>query len=131
MRGRPSPARLPRHPRLRPSRPSRQAKVRPEVQARLDDAPGAVDLLEAMDLMLTFTVQKRRASYRLADCLIELDDLPLIGCFVEIEVPAESDVAEMAARLGLPGPPITEHYVNLLAAACKKAGLPADGATFE
>ena len=114
-----------------PGRPSARAKIRHEVQARLDDAPGAVELLEAMDLMLTFTVQKRRASYRLAGCLIELDELPLIGCFVEIEAPREGDIAEMATRLGIEGPPITDHYVALMAAACKQAGLPVNGATFE
>ena len=92
---------------------------------------GTVDLLEAMDLILTFTVQKRRASYRLADCLIELDELPLLGCFVEIEAAGESDIAEMAGRLGIESPPITDHYVNLLAAACIQAGRPPNGVTFD
>lgn len=114
-----------------PPRPSGSAKIRREIQARLDDAPGLVEVLAAMGLAPCFTVQKRRASYRLAPCLIELDELPLIGCFVEIEAPCEKDIAEMCRRLGLDGPPITDHYVNLVTAACKRADRPCTGATFD
>lgn len=113
------------------ARTSALAKVRHEVQTRLDDAPGVLAVLEAMGLAPTFTVQKRRASYRLDDCLVELDELPLLGCFVEIEAPREGDIAAMARRLGLDGAPITDHYVNLLIAACGAAGRPATGATFD
>ena len=114
-----------------PGRLSSEAKIRREVEVRLDDAPGVVELLDAMGLTLTFTVQKRRAGYRLAPCQIELDELPLIGRFVEIEAPREADIAAMRRRLGIEGPPITDHYVNLLAAACKQAGRPSNGATFD
>ena len=100
-----------------PGRLSSQAKIRREIQVRLDDAPAVVELLEAMGLTLTFTVQKRRAGYRLPPCLIELDELPMIGRFVEIEAPSEGDIAAMCRRLGIETPPITDHYVNLLIAA--------------
>jgi len=113
------------------ARTSTRVKVRHEVQARLDDGPGVQAVLDAMGLAPTFTVQKRRASYRLDDGLVELDELPLLGCFVEIEAPREQAVAAMARRLGLDGPPITDHYVNLLIAACKAAGRPPTGATFD
>jgi len=108
-----------------------RAKVRPEVEVRLDDAAEVVELLEAMGLGVTFTVQKRRATYRLGESLVALDELPLIGCFVEIEAPRQGAVAAAAGRLGIHAPPITDHYVNLLIAACKQAGLPTTGATFD
>ena len=114
-----------------PGPTSKAAKVRQEVQVRLDDEAAVVEVLRAMGLAATFTVQKRRASYRLGGCLVELDELPLIGCFVEIEVPHEKAIAAMCLRLGIDGPPITDHYINLLIAACKQARLPATGVTFD
>jgi len=108
-----------------------KAKVRQEVQVRLDDEAAVVEVLGAMGLSPTFTVQKRRASYRLGGCLVELDELPLIGCFVEIEAPRENAIAAMCDRLGIDGPPITDHYINLLIAACKRAGRPPTGVTFD
>ena len=114
-----------------PGPPSTCAKVRREIQARLDDAGGVVDVLEAMGLQPCFTVQKRRASYRLAPCLVELDELPLIGCFVEIEAPRAGEIARMCRRLGIEGPPIVESYMSLLTAACGRSASPCQGATFD
>ena len=113
------------------ARASTRAKIRHEMQTRLDDEPGVLAVLEAMGLAPTFAVQKRRASYRLGDCLVELDELPLLGCFVEIEAPREEDIPATARRLGIVGEPIIDHYVNLLIAACRAAGKPATGATFD
>jgi len=114
-----------------PGPTSKAAKVRQEVQTRLDDEAAVVEVLVAMGLAATFTVQKRRASYRLDGCEIELDELPLIGCFVEIEAPRESVIATMADRLGIEGPAITDHYISMLISACAEAGKPATGVLFD
>jgi adenylate cyclase class IV len=60
-------------------------------------------------------LQKRRASYRVADVLVELDELPRIGRFVEIEADSDRQVTDWADRLGLGDQPITESYFALLA----------------
>ncbi|MBS3733342.1 MAG: class IV adenylate cyclase [Phycisphaerae bacterium] len=110
------PPRLPASSRDRSSG-VRRAKVRRELQTHLDDPEAVCELFEAMGLRRTMTVQKRRATYRLRRCMIELDELPVIGRYVEIEAPSERKLDAMRRRLNLPGEPITDHYLNLLARA--------------
>ncbi|MFW6133331.1 MAG: class IV adenylate cyclase [Planctomycetota bacterium] len=101
--------------------PNRSAKVRREVQTHLDNPDAVRELFEAMGLQRSLTVQKRRATYRLGRCLIELDELPVVGRYVEVEAPGEEALDAMRRRLRLPGEPITDHYVNLLTAAAGRA----------
>jgi adenylate cyclase class IV len=53
---------------------------------------------------------------------VELDELPHLGCFVEIEGPDEQSVLAVRDRLGLAGPGITKSYLAMLDAHC--GGLP-------
>jgi adenylate cyclase class 2 len=108
-----------------------RAKVRPEVQARLD-APGAAqEIMRAMGLEVAVRLQKRRTTYRLGECLVLLDELPLAGRFVEIEAPSEDAVRRAGERLGLEGQPITDHYVALVLAECRKRGHDGGEITFD
>lgn len=97
-----------------PAGESKLAKIRREVQTRLDDCGAVEELIFAIGLEPTVTVVKRRASYRLGRCLVELDELPVIGRFVEIEAPLERNLRATAECLGLYGEAICDHYVNLL-----------------
>ena len=102
-----------------PRAPGRGAKVRQEVQTRLDDAAGVEEILAAAGFEPQVVVEKRRASYQLGRCRVELDDLPAVGCFVEIEAPNPKAIARTAGALGLSGEPITDHYVMLVLAATR------------
>lgn len=97
----------------------RSAKVRQEVQVHLDDAAAVEEILAAAGLKPQVVVEKRRASYRLGRCRVELDELPAVGCFVEIEAPSPKAIARTAESLGLRGEPITDHYVALLLKATR------------
>ncbi len=110
-----------------PGHAGRGAKVRRELQTHVDDAEPLEELLLAAGFVPTLTVEKRRATYRLAPCLIELDELPVIGRFIEIEGPDENAIRRACRRLGLDGEPITDHYINLL---WRAAGGHAAGARF-
>jgi len=114
-----------------PTRRTARAKVRKEVQTRLDCPEAILEILTSCGLGPRLIVQKRRASYRLGPCLIELDELPIIGRFVEVEGPGERAVHAAATRLHLPGEPITDHYVNLLRAGCDRVGRKCREITFE
>ncbi len=113
-----------------PARRGRKAKVRPEHQSRVD-RPAAVEaVLLACGLRPMLHLQKRRATYRLGRCTVALDELPVLGCFVEIEGPTEAAIERLRTRLALPGRPIRQHYVKLLQARCARAGYRCRQATF-
>ena len=113
-----------------PRQPGRKIKVRTERQVRLDDADAAGRILQALDLDVAMVIQKRRASYRLGRCRIELDELPLLGCFVEVEGPGARAIDRVCDLLGLTGQPILEPYTALAAEHCRKAGRSARRVTF-
>jgi len=105
-----------------PADRTRRAKVRREVQARLDNADAVAEILAAAGFRRTVLIEKRRVSYRLAGCLVELDELPLLGTFVEIEGAGQKPLTLLAARLGLSGEPIRDHYITLLRRRCRRVG---------
>jgi adenylate cyclase, class 2 len=114
-----------------PPKPGRSVKVRREVQTRLDDPDAVREIIDALGLKPTITLQKRRASYRLGEGLVELDELPLIGCFVEVEARADAHVLRIARKLGLECEPSKDHYVALVVAACKQRGRHSREVLFE
>jgi predicted adenylyl cyclase CyaB len=60
-----------------------------------------VPLLQALGFVQLFLFEKDRDSWRLADCLVELDTLPHFGNFLEIEGPSENAVHHAQDQLGL------------------------------
>jgi len=98
-----------------PRLPNRRLKVRREVQTAVADAGVLAEILRACGLRATVTIRKRRSSYRLGRCRVELDELPKLGCFVEIEGPTQKAILAVQRKLGLKGPPILAPYVALLA----------------
>lgn len=100
-----------------PAHSRSKAKIRREIQTRVDDAGALEEILRGIGLTATITIKKRRASYRLGRCRVELDELPVIGRFVEIEAASEKQVLAAADSLGLSGRPIKDHYVNLVISA--------------
>lgn len=113
-----------------PRRRSSRAKVRREVQTRLDDPAAIAEILQHLGVRPTMIVEKRRASYRMGRCLVELDELPLIGCFVEVEGPSVRQITRICQKLKLPGQPIGETYVELLLRHCRRARIPSREITF-
>ncbi len=106
-----------------PRLPRAGVKARRETQTRVDDPEAIAEVLAACGLEVRLEVQKRRASYRLGPCRVELDELPLIGRFVEIEGAGGAQVRAAARRLPVAGEPITAPYLALLDAACRKRGI--------
>jgi len=98
-----------------PVKARRKAKVRRELQTHCDE-PGVMEqILRAIDLRKALTVEKRRASYKLGRCRVELDEVASLGRFVEIEGPSEKAVLATAEKLGIPGETIKLGYAELLA----------------
>jgi len=90
-------------------------KIRREIQTRLDCGQTAHQLLLACGLKQVMCFEKRRSSYRLGDCLVELDEFPPLGWFVEIEGPNERAVEATRHRLKIEAEHIPASYLHLLA----------------
>ncbi len=99
-------------------------KRRREVEVAVGDAAAALDILAALGFIERLVYRKRRESYRLDDCRVELDEVPHLGCFVEIEGPNEESIGRVQGRIGL-ADIAHQHrsYVALLADHCERTGL--------
>lgn len=92
-------------------------KQREEHETQIDDADALSAILAALGYSDKIVFEKRRESWRLNTCTVELDELPQLGFFVEVEGPSESEVESTLIRLGLSDQQsITDSYVALLMA---------------
>jgi adenylate cyclase class 2 len=89
-------------------------KTRPEHETAVEDPRAMAELFKGLGLSPVATIQKRRSRYRLGGCNVELDELPLLGTFVEIEGPSELVIGSVIKRLGIEGPHIRESYLALV-----------------
>lgn len=106
-------------------------KIRRELETRLDSAEVLAEILQAAaDFQNVYTIQKRRASYRLGLCQVELDELPLLGCFVEIEGP-QGDIENSRALLGIEAKHINDSYLHMLIRRCEEMKIAARSITFD
>jgi adenylate cyclase class 2 len=98
-------------------------KNREEVEFVTDDGEQAALLLERLGYSPTLSFEKRRESWKLDDCLIELDELPQLGRFVEIEGPDEEAVLEVRETLGLDDRPLVKQsYIAMVDELLKSTG---------
>lgn len=106
-------------------------KQREEIEVEISDPKAMIDVLDRLGYGLMLHLQKTRRRYRLSDCSIELDTLPLLGHFVEIEGPREEIIQKVAHDLRLdPLRGITDSYASLLMAQARRRGLPVQPARF-
>lgn len=99
-------------------------KSREEVEFEVPNAETASRALNLLGFVRVLRYQKRRESWRLGECRIELDEPPHIGMFVEIEGPDEETIFAMRRTLNLDdAEPVPDSYVHLLAAYCDARGL--------
>ncbi len=90
-------------------------KSRYETELLVDNARDAALLLSALGFHHVLSFEKRRLRYKLDGCHVELDELPVIGRFIEIEGPTEQAVQAVRDRLGLSREPvIRSSYIAML-----------------
>ena len=98
-------------------------KRREEIEVSVDDPDAATSILEALGYSITLSFEKRRETWQLGSCEVVLDELPLIGTFVEIEGPDEATIRHVQSQLDLGGrPTITRPYSGLLLDHLKAQG---------
>ncbi len=97
LEGQPVPATLtykgPRH--------SGPLKRREELEVPIGDAGGCLLILHALGYQTVLSYRKQRDRWAFEGCRIELDDVPGLGLFVEIEGPDEPAIRAVQEALGL------------------------------
>ena len=90
-------------------------KSRSEHEVGITDPQEGAALLVALGYKPVMSFEKRRKRFMLDGCEIDLDEMPYLGRFVEIEGPSEDAVMAVRARLGLSGEPLVRaSYISLL-----------------
>jgi len=78
-----------------------ELKIRQEEETQIASARAATAILAGLGYRPTLAFQKRRESFELAAARVELDELPEMGFFLEIEADDEADVRRVRGMLGL------------------------------
>lgn len=90
-------------------------KSREETEMKVESFTAAIHLLEQLRFIQVLSFEKKRQSWELGGCKVELDELPHLGCFVEIEGANEKAIQKVQEMLGLSKNPIVKTaYVGLM-----------------
>jgi adenylate cyclase class 2 len=107
-------------------------KKRREIEIEVGDADSAENLLSALGYEKVLVFEKKRRMVRLGDCEVALDELPLLGVFVEIEGPDGERIGDVQKNLGLANVPhIEESYAFLMDEKLKELGVKEREVFFE
>lgn len=92
-------------------------KQRPEFETAVTDGAAMTKILEGLGYHNYLTVTKMRRVWQMDGCEVCLDNVPLLGCFVEVEGPDEAAIKGVLSRLGLADRPhISKGYAAMIAA---------------
>jgi len=90
-------------------------KERQELEIEINDVDSAEKLLSAIGFEKAMVLQKKRQLWQLEQCKVSLDELPLLGTFVEIEGPDREKIAGVQRGLQLENVPhIPQSYASLI-----------------
>ena len=98
-------------------------KTREEAEVNVDDGDRAMAVLRALGFEPELSFEKRRETWETGGCTVELDELPILGRFVEIEGPDEQSVMRVREALGLSALPLIKTgYIAMLTRHLKETG---------
>lgn len=76
-------------------------KQREELETEVADGPAAAAIIERLGYAPRLSFEKKRQSWKVQNCQVELDEVPLLGTFVEIEGPDVASVESVRVALCL------------------------------
>ena len=98
-------------------------KKRQEVNLVFSDVEAVECLIEGLGYRRTLAFDKRRSVWDLEGCEVALDELPLLGAFVEIEGPDAGRIAQVRDVLDLAASPhVMKSYASLIDEALTQRG---------
>lgn len=113
------------------ARENHRFKTRREIGLKVEKAEELAQLFQELGYKERLTFEKKRGLWNFAGCKIALDELPLLGNFVEIEGPGDEIIEDAQKQLGLGNlSHIPQSYAHLMEEAVKKAGIKKRNITF-
>jgi len=98
-------------------------KSREEVELMVEGTVETIKLLECLGYRPVLSFEKRRESYSLDGCEVDLDELPYLGAYVEVEGPSEQAVMRVRQSLGLSDRPLIKAgYASMLSSYLQERG---------
>jgi adenylate cyclase class 2 len=98
-------------------------KSRDESELEVASSADAVQLLACIGYRQIISFEKLRESWELMGCKIEIDEVPRIGTFLEIEGPTDDIVLKTRDALELGNKPIVKSsYISMLMADLQEKG---------
>lgn len=98
-------------------------KKRREIEFEVGDGDSARMLLSALGYEKKLVFEKKRRLWKFHNCIVCLDQLPLLGSFVEIEGPDGKSIADVQKSLGLSDlPHVVESYACLIEEKLRQLG---------
>ena len=83
-----------------------------------------MSIFKRLGYQVVFCFAKKRETWNFGKCLIELDEIPILGFYVEIEGPDADSIGAVASQLNLdPTQDIGVSYVKLLSQYAVENGM--------
>jgi adenylate cyclase class 2 len=99
-------------------------KSREEVELAVEGSAETTRLLECLGFKKMLSFEKRRESWKLDGCSVELDELPYLGTYVEIEGPDEPTIMALRQKLNLGQRTLIKTgYIALLSGYLQERGI--------
>src|SRR4051812_45455811 len=109
-----------------------QLKSREETEVTVANARDMTTILEQLGFRVVLSFEKRRESWTLGGCHVELDEVPHLGTYLEIEGPGEEKVMKVREQLGLSDRPLVKaSYIALLMTYLQEHGQSGRQVRFE
>ncbi|MDD5326344.1 MAG: class IV adenylate cyclase [Phycisphaerae bacterium] len=100
-----------------------QFKKRQEIEIEIKNGDSVEKLLLQIGYNKAIVFEKKRRTWQFGGCEVALDELPLLGTFVEIEGPDEQKIADVQRRLDMSDLPIvSESYASLMEEKLRESG---------
>jgi predicted adenylyl cyclase CyaB len=114
------------------ARENHRFKTRREIGLKVEKAEELAQLFGELGYKERLTFEKKRGLWDFGGCKVALDELPLLGKFVEIEGPNDVLIENAQRQLGLEHLSHTpQSYAHLMEEAIKKAGIKKRKITFD
>src|SRR3972149_6592288 len=83
------------------ARENHRFKTRREIGIKVEKAEELAELFAHLGYRERLSIEKKRGLWDFADCKIALDELPMLGKFIEIEGPDDKQIEKVQKQLGL------------------------------